>query len=270
MPVLATIVVGGLLVLAAYAGTAALAAAVVALAAVLAYGLLGGVSVPERVPAGALVVLTGAGAVLAVLASDVVAGAEASFAAVLQAFGPAMVVALLVVLARPAARARAIDWLAVTTTGVLVAVLAGAIVALGRQPGVGVELVAIAAAGAVVGSPAAVVLARRAGDGRERDDARRDAHRAGWLDWAWWLGRLGWLALVALALAAAYVIPLGGVELTDRLVLGVAALLAAGVASTAVAARPPGTWLRDSALVASLALALAAPVAATTARVLLA
>ena len=252
MPVLATTLVGGLLVLAAHAGSGLLALAVVALAALLAHGLLAGRDLPERVASGALIVLTGAGAALSVLGSEVEPGAETSFAAVLRVVGPAMVAVLLVVLARPEARERAVDWLAVTGAGVVIAALASAAVALGRPDDQGRELVAIMAAAAVVGSAAAVPPARRLG----------------------WLWSLGWLAAGA---AAAIAVPTGLVEQTDRLVLAGAVTVAAAIAAAAAAGhastRDAASWSARAVravLVACLALALAAPVAATTVRVLLA
>ena len=250
MPAVATTLLGGLLVLAAYAGSGLLALAVVGLAALLAYGLLSSGDLPEQIPAGALVVLTAVGAVLSVLVSDVEPGAETSFAPVLRAVGPAMVAVLLVVLARPRARERAVGWLAVTGAGVVIAALAASAVALGRQEDIGPELVAIMAAAAVVGSAAAVPPARRFG----------------------WLWSVGWLAGGA---AAAVVVPAGLVDSSDRTVLAVAVAVAAGVASAAVADSGPATeagahWSARAALVACVALAVAAPVAATTVRVLLA
>ena len=248
MPVLATTLVGGMLVLTAYAGPGLLGVTAVAMAALLAYGLRTTSNLPEPGPAAALVVLTAAGAVLSVLASDIEPGAETSFAPVLRAVGPAMVTVLLVVLARPAARERAVDWLAVTGAGVVIAALAASVVALGRRADLGPELVAIMAAAAVVGSAAAVPPAGRFG-------------------WAW---SLGWLAVGAVA---AYAVPTGLVESTDRLVLSVAVALASGLGASAVAgvSPPPGVvahWSARAALVACVALAVAAPVAATTVRML--
>lgn len=251
MPVLATTLAGGLLVAAAYAGAGWLAVASVGLAAPLAYGLLAGRNLPEPVPAAALVVLTAAGSVLSVLESDAEPGAESSFAPVLRAVGPAVVAVLLVVLARPKARDRAVEWLATTGAGVLIAALGGAGVALGRQPDLGAELVAIAVVAAVVGSAAASPPAGRLG----------------------WLWSLGWLVGGA---AAAIVAPTGGVDQTERLALAVAVAVAAGAASAAVAGVAPYArgeprhWSARATLVACVALAVAAPVAATTARVLLA
>jgi hypothetical protein len=250
MPVLATMLAGGLLTLAAYAGVGVLAVAAIGLAALLAYGLLAASDLPEQVPAGLLIVLTAVGSVVSVLASDVEPGAETSFAPVLRAVGPAMVAVLLVVLARPAARERAVDWLAVTGAGVLIAALAGAVVALGRLEDLGPELVAIMAAAAVVGSAVAV----------------RPLHRLGWL-WS-----LGWLAAGAVAELA---VPIGRVEETDRLVVAITVALVAGVTAAAATGAPQADrstthWSIRAARVGGIVLALAAPVAATTVRVLLA
>lgn len=245
MPVLATTLVGGLLVLAGYAGPGIVAVAVVALAALLAYGLLGSGDLPEPVPAGGLIVLTAAGATVAVLVSDVQIGAETSFAPVLRALGPAMVAVLLVGLARRGARERAVPWLAATSAGVVLAALCGALVALGRLEALGPELVAVAAVGAVVGSAAAM----------PRD-------RLGWL---WWLGPL------AGAGVAAFLLPVGQVASTDRLVLAGAAALAAAVGARSVAsATPAAHWVVQAARVACVALAVAAPVVALVVRPLVA
>lgn len=247
MPVLATSLVGGVLALAAYAGTGQLTVAVVVVGTVLAYGLMWCGDLPERRLGGALVGLTAAGAVLAVLSDEPEPGAETSFAPVLRAVGPAIVVVLLVVLARPKVRERAVDWLAVTAAGVLLAALGAAALALGRLDDLGPELVTIMVAAAVVGSAAAVPPARRA------------------LGWLW---VVGWIAGGAVA---AFVVPAGLVDHTDRLVLGVAVAIAAGLAAAAVAGSGSAAhWTARAALVTGGALTVAAPVAATAARVLLA
>jgi hypothetical protein len=249
MPVLATTVVGGLLVLAAYAGPGVLAIGVVGLAALLAYALLAAGDLPDQIAAGALVVVSAVGAVVSVLLSDAGPGGELSFAPVLRAVGPVIVVVLLVVVARPGAREQAVAWLAVTAAGVVLAGLSAASVAIGRQGSLGAELIAIMVAAAVVGSAAAVAPRGQFG----------------------WLWSVGWVVAGVLAALAA---PVGVVERTDRLVLAVAVAVAAGVAASAVAGVTPpnrtsALWSAQSALVACVALAVAAPVTATTVRVLL-
>jgi len=247
MPVLVTTLVGGLVAVAAYAGPGQLAIAVAVLAAVLAYGLLRAGDLPERVLGGSLIILTAAGAALSVLASDVEPGAETSFAPVLRAVGPAVVAVLLVALARPKARDRAVEWLAVTASGVLLAALGAALLALGRLDDLGPELIVIMVVAAVVGSATAVPPARRL------------------LGWLW---SVGWLAV---GTAAAFLVPIGLVDHTDRLVLGGAVAVAAALAAAAVAGVPSvAHWTVRAALVTGGALAVAAPVAATAARVLLA
>ena len=229
----------------AYAGSGILAVAVVGLAALLAYGLLGSGDLPEPLPAGGLIVLTAAGATVAVLVSGVQIGAETSFAPVLRAVGPAMLAVLLVGLARRAARERAVPWLAATSAGVVLAALSGAFVALGRLDRLGPELVAIASVGAVVGSAAAMPSGRRA--------------------WLWWLAPL------AGAGVAAFLLPVGQVESTDRLVLAGAASLAAAIGARAVASGLPAAhWTVRAARVACVALAMAAPVVAVVVRPLVA
>ena len=245
MPVLATTLVGGLLVLAGYAGSGVLAVAVVGLAALLAYGLLGSGDLPEPVPAGGLIVLTAAGASIAVLVSDVQVGAETSFAPVLRAGGPAMVAVILVGLARRAARERAVPWLAATSAGVVLAALTGAFVALGRLDDLGPELVAIAAVGAAVGSAAAL--------------------SGGGYGWLWGLVPL------AVAAGAPFLVPVGEVAATDRLVLTAAAALAAAIGARAVTSGvPAGHWTVRALRVACVALASAAPVVAVVVRPLIA
>ena len=196
-----------------------LAIAVVGLAALLAYGLLAGRNLPEPAPAGALVVLTAAGAVLSVLASDVEPGAETSFGPVLRAVGPAIVAVLLVVLARPKARERAVEWLATTAAGVR-ARRARRRRARARTPArPRPRTCCDHGSGGVVGSAAAVPPPRSA-DARLALVARRSAGR-----------RRG---------VAAFVAPVGLVDRTDRLVLAVAVAVAAGVG-----ARPlPGSGPR--------------------------
>ena len=251
MPVLATSLAAGLLVLAGYVGPGWLAVTVVGLVVLLAYGLLIDRDLPERVLAGVLIVLTAVGAVAAVLATHAEPGAETAFGPVLRAVGPALVAMLLVVLARPKAREHAVRWLAAAGSGIVLAGLAGAGVALGRPMDLGPELVAIMAGSAVVGSAVVLPPIRRLG----------------------WLWSLGWLVGGAIA---AYALPTGLIEPADRAVLAVAVAIAAGIGSAAVGARstsesnPAQHWSARSGLVAFVSLAVAAPVAATVARVLLA
>ena len=266
MPVLATTLAGGLLVLAAYAGSALVALTVVALAALLAYGLLSGGDLPEPGSAGALIMLTAAGASLAMLLSDAEPGAETSFAPVLRALGPAIVAVLLVVLARPSTRERAVHWLAGTGAGVVLAALAAAWVALERRADLGPELIAITAVAAVIGVGVGVPPTPQAAVAVH---SRRRRSATGW-----WrrLRPIGWLAAGA---GASFLVPVGQLDATDRLVLAVAAAVAAGVASTAVSgglvpASRSDHWPIRAALVAAVAVAVAAPVAAITVRVLVA
>ena len=244
MPVLVTTLVGGLVGLAAYAGPGQLAIAVAVLAAVLAYGLLRSGDLPERVLGGSLIIFTAAGAALSVLASDVEPGAETSFAPVLRAVGPAVVAVLLVALARPKARERAVEWLAVTASRTP---LGAAALALGRLDDQGPELIVIMVVAAVVGSATAVPPVRRL------------------LGLLW---SVGWLVV---GTAAAFLVPIGLVDHTDRLVLGGAVAVAAALAAAAAAGVPSAAhWTVRAALVTGGVLAVAAPVAATAARVLLA
>ena len=82
------------------------------------------------------------------------------------------------------------------------------------------------------------------------------------------LWSVGWLVV---GTAAAFLVPIGLVDHTDRLVLGGAVAVAAALAAAAVAGVPSvAHWTVRAALVTGGALAVAAPVAATAARVLLA
>lgn len=245
MPLLATTLVGALLVLGAYAGPGVLALAVVAAVALLAAGVVGASPVAARAEAVALVVIAGTASAVAVLLAEPAPGGEATITPLVWVAGPAVVAVLFVGLARPAARERAAEWLAVAGAGVVLACLLGGLVALGRTSDVGAELVAATAIGVVAGVGVAVPAARRP--------------------------PAVWSALAAVVGAAAlWTAELPGVDLDTRLVVGGAAALLAAVGSAAVSsATPQVAWPARSALVAGTGFALAAPLVTVLAHVVL-
>jgi len=150
MPVLVAVTVGGLLVLAVYAGAGVLALAVVGAQAVLAYGLTGTREQPGRERAGALVALAGIAAVVALwLAKPEPTGP--TIAPALWVLGPAVVLALLRELARRDGRERLVESLATTVTGVAFAGLVALLVPLESLEPTRHVGVVFAVSGAVLG-----------------------------------------------------------------------------------------------------------------------
>lgn len=150
MPVLVAICAGGLLVLAAYAGTGALALAVVGVQAMLAYGLTAARWLPSSAPAGGLIAGAGAGAVLVLVLVEPEPSGP-TVAPALWVLGPAVVVALLLQLTRRDGRERLVEVLATTVTGVALAGLLALSVPLAELLPLAEEAIAISAGGALLG-----------------------------------------------------------------------------------------------------------------------
>lgn len=262
MPVLVAAGVGGLLVLAAYAGVGVLALAVIGIQAMLAYGLTAarmpaqpagtaisvpGSAAPGSAASGGLVAVAGASAVLALqLAPPEPSGP--TIAPVLWVLGPAVVVALLLQLVRGDGRARLVEVLATTVSGVALAGLLALLVPLGELPPLAEVAVVTSAGGAVLGVSVWWLVA--AGRGR----------------WRWVLR----IVAVGLVLGAAAAVASADVP---ELTTGGRAAIGSVVAVAGLVGAGAGSRLAEGAssrlaLMPAVALALSGPAAYLTVRML--
>lgn len=247
MPVLLAAGACGLLVLAAYAGTAVLALAAIGLQTLLAYGLTGARDLPSPARSCALIALAGALAVVALRYAEP-DPAGPTITPVVWVLGPAVVVALLLQLVRRDGRERLVELIATTVSGVALAGMLALLVPLEELPPLRETSVGLAAGGALLGVTAWWLAT--AGVGR----------------WRWALRALGLVLVIAagVALASAHIPALSS---TDRTAMGVAVSVAGFVGAGA------GSRLGENAasralLMPTMALALSGPAAYLTARVL--
>jgi hypothetical protein len=243
MPLLASAILGAVLAAAAFGSRAVVAAVAVLLMVVLAVSLSVASDLPDRLLSGSVVGAAGIAAVVALAATDPVIGAESALGPILWVLGPAVVAVLFLGLARRHGGARSVEWLAVTSVGVVLAAFLAAVVALGRVLQADPALVAVTGVAAVVGVAVGVPVV----------PGRR------------WLSTVLALAVVGMGMAAVALVDVDGLTTSERAVIGAAVAVVAAVGARA-AYGIAGAWtagkVTQSGLVATVALAFGAPVAA--------
>lgn len=247
MPVLLAVGAAALVVLAAYAGRWVLALCVVGVQAGLAYGLVGARRLPDRSRSALLVLVSGAGVVLALsLVEPEPVGS--TVAPALWVLGPTTVAAVVLGLARRDGRAHLVEATATTASGVALTAMLAMLVPLETLEPLRATGVVLATAGAVVGV-AVWWLA-----------AATPAHR--------WVGAGAAAIVAACACAALGLVDVPGLGFEARLVAGSA------VAVTGLVGAGAGYRLADAAwsqavLMPAVGLALTGPTAYVATRMML-
>jgi hypothetical protein len=193
----------------------------------------------------------GIAAVLSLAATDPVIGAESALGPILWVLGPAVVAVLFLGLARRSSGTRSVEWLAVTSAGVVLAAFLAAVVALGRVLEADPALVAVTGGAAVVGVAVGVPVL----------PGRR------------WLSTVAALVVLGAGIAAMSFLDLDGLTVSERAVIGAAVAVVAAVGARAaygIGRAWAAGLVVQSGLVATAALAFGAPIAAGLVGVVLA
>lgn len=247
MPVLVAAGAGGVLVLAAYAGVGVLALAVVGVQAMLAYGLTAARNLPGSTGSGALVLLAGAAAVVALRVADPQPSGP-TVAPLLWVLGPAVVGALVLQLVRRDGRERTVELLAMTASGLALAGLLALLVPLAELPPLVELAVPVAVGGSLLGVTVWWLAASGAG-------------------WSRWLFRALAVAVVLVAAAALAAADIPELTATGRAAMGTAVTVG-GLVGAGAGTRLADTRTSRAVLVPAVAVAFSGPAAYLTARVL--